>query len=222
MCGIVVGHEMGHKKPKSIGWWMGRATLVSLMYAHFTTEHNYNHHKNVATVKDSASAPEGRGLWLHIAQTLPKQFISAWSIQAKRSKSVLHNSILHGLLAQIVFAVFIWFIFGIWGLGALLFVSVLGITLLEYVNYIRHYGLQREVGERQTKMHSWQSKKRLSRWALIELTMHPAHHLKASEPFWKLQPYEGAPELPTGYFGLFWPCIIPPIWKRLMDPLIPE
>ena len=63
ICGIVVGHELGHKKPKSVGWWMARATLVSVMYAHFTTEHNYNHHKFVATQKDPASAPKGRSLW---------------------------------------------------------------------------------------------------------------------------------------------------------------
>jgi alkane 1-monooxygenase len=220
--GIVVGHEMGHKKPKTIGWWMGRATLVSLMYSHFTTEHNYNHHKFVATVNDSASAPKGRNLWFHVFQTVPLQFISAWRIQAKRSKSFLHNSILHGVIVQIVFAVAIWYFFGTWGLGALLFLAAISIFLLEYVNYIRHYGLRRDVGERQTKMHSWQSRKRLSRWVLIELTLHPAHHLKASEPFWKLQPYEGAPNLPTGYFGLFWPSLIPPLWRRLMDHRIPE
>ena len=222
MCGIVVGHELGHKKPKSIGWWMGRVTLVSVMYAHFTTEHNYNHHKFVATAKDPASAPKGRGLWLHVAQTIPRQFISAWSIQAKRAKTILHNSVLHGILLQITLGAAIWFIFGIWGLGALLFQAALSIFLLEYVNYIRHYGLERGIGERQTKMHSWQSKKRLSRWVLIELTLHPAHHLKASDPFWKLQPYENAPELPTGYFGLFWPSLFPPLWKRWLDPRIPE
>ena len=60
------------------------------------------------------------------------------------------------------------------------------------------------------------------RTTLLELTRHPAHHLKASEPFWKLRPFEGAPNLPTGYFGLFWPCMIPPLWRKLMDHRIPE
>ena len=161
-------------------------------------------------------------MWYQVVQTVPNQFISSWRVQAKRSKSFIHNSVLHGLILQIVFAATIWFIFGTWGLGALLYQAVISIFLLEYVNYIRHYGLERAVDERQTKMHSWQSKKRLSRWALIELTFHPAHHLKASDPFWKLQPYEGAPELPTGYFGLFWPSLFPPLWRRWMDPRIPE
>jgi len=221
MCAIVVGHELGHKKPKSMKWWLGRATLVSTLYAHFTTEHNHNHHKFVATEKDPASAPKGRGLWIHIGLTIPQQFFSAWRIQAKRSKSFLHNSVLHGVLLQIGLMALIFQFFGTWALAAFVHQAVLAIVLLEFVNYIRHYGLERGVDERQTKMHSWQSKKRLSRWVLIELTLHPAHHLKASTPFWQLQPYPDVPELPTGYFGVFWPCVLPPLWKRWMDPRIP-
>ena len=102
----------------------------------FTTELNYNHHKFVATQKDPASAPKGRSLWYQVVQTVPNQFISAWRVQAKRSKSFLHNSVLHGFLLQIAFAATIWFIFGTWGLGALLYQAVISIFLLEYVNYI--------------------------------------------------------------------------------------
>ena len=222
MCGIVVGHELGHKKPRSLPWWLGRFTLVSVLYAHFTTEHNYHHHKTVATRLDPASAPKGRGLWFHVAQTIPRQFISAWGIQAKKSKSFFHNEVVHGLILEIMLGGLIYAFFGLSGLWAFTVQAGVAIFLLEYVNYIRHYGLERAVDERQTEQHSWQSKKRLSRWALIELTLHPAHHLKASLPFWQLQPYEDAPELPTGYFGLFWPCLIPPLWKRWMAPRIPN
>jgi alkane 1-monooxygenase len=222
MSGIVVGHEMGHKKHKSARWYLGRMTLYLSLYPHFTTEHNHNHHRLVGMAEDGASAPKGRGLWTQFAITIPQQFMSAWRTQAERSKSVLHNSILHGLLIQFALIAAIFHFAGMWGLGAFLFQAALAIFLLEYVNYIRHYGLERSEGERQTEMHSWQSKKRLSRWVLIELTLHPAHHMKASTPFWQLQPYEGAPELPTGYFGMFWPSLIPPLWKRWMDPRIPE
>lgn len=222
MCGIVVGHELGHKKPRTPAWMMGRATLVMVLYAHFTTEHNFNHHKFVSTRQDPASAPKGRGLWYQVAQTVPNQFISAWRIQSKRSKSILHNPVVHGLLLEAALCAVIWHFFGVWGLAAFAYQAFVAIFLLEYVNYIRHYGLEREVGERQTELHSWQSKKRLSRWVLIELTLHPAHHLKASDPFWKLQAYDDAPELPTGYFGLFWPSLIPPLWKRWLDPRIPS
>ncbi len=45
MSGIVVGHEMGHKKHKSARWYLGRMTLYLSLYPHFTTEHNHNHHR---------------------------------------------------------------------------------------------------------------------------------------------------------------------------------
>ena len=53
---IVTAHELGHQKPKSPGWWLSRVLLFSVNYTHFTTEHNYNHHRWVATDKDPASA----------------------------------------------------------------------------------------------------------------------------------------------------------------------
>ena len=228
ICGIIVAHELGHKKAKTISWWMGRANLVMSLYAHFTTEHNVNHHKYVSTRKDPASAPKGRGLWYHVMQTIPNQFISAWKTEKKRAEKrnkkmpFFKNPVFLGVLIEIILMYTIFAFFGKFALFAFIGQAFFAIFLLEYVNYIRHYGLNREIGEKQTMMHSWQSEKRLSRWALLELTRHPAHHLKANEPFWKLRPYDGAPNLPTGYFGLFWPCLIPPIWRKLMDHRIPK
>ena len=225
--GIVVAHELGHTKPKSAKWWLGRMNLVLALYAHFTTEHNYNHHKTVATDLDPASAPQGRGLWLHVAQTVPRQFLSAWRTEVSRAEKkgkstfFLYNPVFLGLVVEAALVASIWFGFGQWVLVAFLYQAAVSIFLLEFVNYIRHYGLRRTVDERQTEMHSWQSEKRWSRWTLLELTRHPAHHMKASLPFWKLQPYEGAPTLPSGYFGVFWPSLIPPLWHRWMKPRIP-
>ena len=226
--GIIVAHELGHRKPKSISWRMGRANLVLCLYTHFTTEHNHHHHRTVATTSDPASAPPGRGLWAHVAQTIPRQFASAWRIERERARkrgvsdSFVMNPVLHGVIVQavVVAAILTWG--GVWPVLAFVGQAALSIFLLEYVNYIRHYGLQRAADERQTEMHSWQTEVRWSRWTLLELTRHPAHHLKASEPYWRLQPYSDAPTLPSGYFGCFWPCLVPPLWRRWVDSRIPD
>ena len=55
---IVTAHELGHTRPRSPSWWLSRVLLFSVNYLHFTTEHNYNHHRWVATDKDPASATE--------------------------------------------------------------------------------------------------------------------------------------------------------------------
>ena len=126
------------------------------------------------------------------------------------------------MATQIAVVVVAFVSLGPWAAAAFVAQAAFAVFLLEYINYIRHYGLTRAVGERQTERHSWQAEERWSRWTLLELTRHPAHHLKASEPFWRLQPYHDAPELPSGYYGCFWIAVVPPLWRRVMHPRLPE
>lgn len=218
--GIIVAHELGHKKRYSIRWYIGQLLLYLVLYSHFTTEHNFTHHRYVGTIKDSASAPKGRGFWAHLFQTIPNQFKSAWKINKNKSKTIFSNIMVRDLTIQALLCLVIFITFKQWGLIAFLIQSLFSIYLLEYINYIRHYGLERNVGEKETEFHSWQARMRLSRWTLLELSLHPAHHMKATTPFWQLQPYDNCYELPNGYYGLFWPAMFPFIWKTMIDPLI--
>ena len=219
--GIINAHEQGHRKKGSLIWRMGRINLLWVMYMHFTTEHNHGHHRHYATELDPASSPKGRGLWTQIARTVPLQFMSAWKTHSDKGRTVLKNPILHGLLIQISFVSAIWFGLGVDAMLAFLLSAGFAIVLLEFVNYIQHYGLRVKEGGKATMMHSWESRKLWSRWTLMELPLHPAHHLKASEPMWDLRGQEGSPQLPHGYDVCFWLVIIPPLWKAIMDKRIP-
>ena len=220
---IVTAHELGHKKPKSPGWRLARMLLFSIHYPHFTTEHNHNHHKWVATDKDPASATEEQGLWSFWIRTIPGQFFSSARVHAKKGRTGLRNPSYQGLVIQVA------------ALGAMLampqgqtmavgwiILSTIAILTLEYVNYIRHWGLRRGQDGRQTEMQSWNTEARWSRWSLLELTRHSDHHLRASVPFWQLRPHPDAPELPAGYYACWWPCLVPPIWKRWAGKRIPR
>ncbi len=219
--GIIVAHELGHRKKGTPLWWMARLNLLAVLYLHFTTEHNHGHHRNYATEIDPVSAPKGRGLWLHLGQAIPRQLPSAWRTHSQRGRTALTNPVMHGIIVQIALVAAVWFGFGQWVVMAFLLNAVIAIILLEYVNYIQHYGITREVGERHGAQHSWESLSLWSRWTLLELPLHPAHHLKASDPIWALEAKPGSPQMPTGYYGLFWPCVFPPLWRRLMDNRIP-
>ena len=219
--GIVVAHELGHRRPGSFAWWIGRLNLLSVLYLHFTTEHNHTHHRHVSTTADPASAARGESLWRFVARTIPGQFFDAVRVHADKGHRGLSNPVVRGALIQVLFVTALWTSLGTWPTAAFVTQAAFAVFLLEYINYIRHYGLRRDVGERQTELHSWQSEERWSRWTLLELTRHPAHHLKASTPFWELRPYPNAPTLPTGYFGCFWLAVIPPLWRHVMDSRIP-
>ena len=95
--------------------------------------------------------------------------------------------------------------------------AAVAIYLLEFVNYLQHHGLRRGDDERPNATHAWESRHRLSRWTLMELPLHPSHHLKASTPYQRLDVHEEAPQLPLGYYGMFWVALLPPLFGRLMQ-----
>ncbi|MED5230754.1 MAG: fatty acid desaturase [Candidatus Thermoplasmatota archaeon] len=220
---IVTAHELGHKPPKSAGWRLARMLLFSIHYSHFTTEHNHNHHKWVATDNDPASATKEQGLWTFWIKTIPGQFFSSVRVHNRKGRTLLRNPSLQGLISQVIALIVISQLpNGTVLLAGWLIASGIAILTLEYVNYIRHWGLRRELDERQTEMQSWNTEARWSRWTLLELTRHSDHHIRASVPFWQLRSHPDAPELPAGYYACWWPCLVPPLWKRWMRGRIPE
>jgi alkane 1-monooxygenase len=219
---IVTAHELGHKKPRSPGWLLARFLLFSVHYTHFTTEHNHIHHKWVATDKDAASAKKDEGIWRFWLRTIPAQFISSVNVHRSKGRHGIRNPSYQGLMIQITVTLALLLLpNGIRIITGWFIASMIAILTLEYVNYIRHWGLRRQTDERQTQMHSWNTEARWSRWSLLELTRHSDHHLKASTPFWKLQPHPDAPELPAGYYACWWPCLIPPLWAKWVSPRLP-
>ena len=205
--GIVAAHELGHRRPRSFSWWCARLSLFSVLYLHFTTEHNHTHHKHWAREVDPTSSPWGRSIYFHVLQTIPRQIKGAYTARPGDTRNVL---ILETVLLIALF-----------GAGWPLLVAFLGqaaiaIYLLEFVNYIQHHGLNRGMDERANASHAWESRHRLSRWTLLELPLHPSHHLKSSTPYHRLTVHDEAPQLPAGYYGMFWLSLLPPLFSRMM------
>ena len=116
--------------------------------------------------------------------------------------------------------------YGIWGargFTVFLLQGVVALILLEAINYVEHYGLERRERspgryERVTVRHSWDSSHRLSNWLLINLARHSDHHLTASRRYPALSTREQAPQLPAGYGTMLLLALVPPLWRRVMDP----
>lgn len=221
---IVTAHELGHQRPRSPGWRLARMLLFSINYPHFTTEHNHNHHKNVATDEDPASARVDEGIWSFWFRTIPGQFSSSVKIHNKKGRKGLSNPSYQGLILQATafMALLVLNQLGYqWAASFALgwaILSGIAILTLEYVNYIRHWGLRRgDSDKRFQSEHAWNTEARWSRWSLLELTRHSDHHLHAAVPFWRLRPHQDAPTLPSGYYACWWPCLIPPVWRRIMS-----
>jgi alkane 1-monooxygenase len=104
--------------------------------------------------------------------------------------------------------------------GTLLFIAsgLCGKALLEIVNYMEHYGLLRDPHQPVQPRHSWNSNKRLSSWAMFNLTRHSHHHAQGELPYTALQPMRDAPLMLSGYLSTLLVTLLPPLWHRLMAP----
>ena len=220
--GIVVAHELIHKKEKYLRK-IGIFNLVQVNYGHFYIEHIKGHHKYVGTQADPATAYYGENLYSFIMRTIKGQFLSAFLIESKRlydkNKSQLLNFVLIITSIEIAITLFLFLYFGSKVVLAYVIYSAISIFLLEYVNYIEHYGLKRDDQKKFESHHAWQSNKITSRLGLIELSRHADHHMQASKPFYNLNSHPGY-YLPSGYFGMFYIAIIPSLWFKIINPII--
>ncbi|HII10958.1 MAG TPA: hypothetical protein HA356_02645 [Candidatus Poseidoniaceae archaeon] len=207
--GIVAAHELGHRRPRSLSWWLARIDLLSVLYLHFTVEHNHTHHKHWARPVDPTSSPWGRSIYAHVLRTVPLQVMGALRARRKETiRSLLFEAAL--LVALYAYSPPI--------LLAFVVQAGIAIFLVEFVNYLQHHGLRRESDERPNATHAWESRHRWSRWTLLELPLHPSHHLKSSTPYHRLDVHDEAPQLPFGYYVMFWAALFPPLFTRLLRP----
>jgi alkane 1-monooxygenase len=225
--GINVAHELGHRKNK-FEQWLAKISLLTSMYTHFFIEHNKGHHKNVATPNDPSSARYNEWVYLFYFRTIIFTYISAWHIAndevKKKGKAVfsIYNEMVQLQLMQVALLAIIYFVFGSTILLYFFSAAFMGILLLETVNYIEHYGLQRRPTsnnkfERAQPQHSWNSNHPIGRLMLFELSRHSDHHYLASRKYQILQHHDNAPQLPTGYPGSMLLAMVPPLWCSIMN-----
>ncbi len=226
MIGTITAHELTHRTADKISLLIGRWLLAFSFDTSFSVEHVYGHHRYVSTIDDPATAPRGRNVYSHILISTVKGNISAWNIEKKRLlKNNLavfsyQNKIIRGYLMSIILLLTSYELAGNNGLIILIAAGLWGKTLLEIVNYMEHYGIVRDPKTPVQPRHSWNTNKRISSWAMFNLTRHSHHHAKASIPFHELKPMENSPQMITGYLGTVIVALIPPLWHKLMTPKV--
>ena len=229
---INTAHELGHKRA-SMERWLSKVALAQSGYGHFFIEHNRGHHVRVATPEDPASSRLGESFYRFWPRTVRGSLTSAWELEAERLKRLksgtftLRNDILNAWAMTIVLFAGLTAVFGIEILPWLLVQAVFGFSLLEVVNYLEHYGLLRQKRddgtdryERTRPEHSWNSDNVSSNVLLYHLQRHSDHHAHPTRRFQALRHFDEAPELPSGYATMILLAIVPPLWRRVMDPRV--
>ncbi|WP_432448599.1 alkane 1-monooxygenase [Aliiroseovarius marinus] len=230
--GIVYSHELMHQSNR-LERWLADLLLATVLYSHFRTEHLLVHHPHVGTTRDAVTARYNEGFHRFFFRVLHEAPRSAWQAEkamlARRGYSVFDGSNpfwRYGVL-QLMALILAVFVGGWLGLALFLFQAIVAIWQLELTNYVEHYGLTRKhLGdgkyERVMPHHSWNADHKASNWLLINLQRHSDHHYKPARRFPLLQTYPAseAPQLPRGYPVMTVAAMIPPVWRRLMNPRV--
>jgi len=228
MVGTVSAHELVHRTWDRASMAVGRWLLAFSLDTAFAIEHVHGHHRHVATPADPASAPRGRNVYAHVWHSTVHGNASAWRIEARRLRVRGHplwswrNAVLRGRALEVALLGSAFAIGGAAGAGFFVACALWGKALLEIVNYMEHYGIVREPGSPVAPRHSWNTNRRISSWAMFNLTRHSHHHAQGEAPFHRLQAFPDAPQMPTGYLGTIGLTLVPPLWRRVMAPRLAD
>ncbi|MCA1286071.1 alkane 1-monooxygenase [Salipiger bermudensis] len=230
--GIVYAHELLHQRNR-LERNLGDGLLAMVLYSHFRSEHLLVHHTWVGTPRDTVTARYNEGFHRFYPRVLRESPVSAFraeaALLARRGLPWWHRrnpfwkyAALQGAMLALAL------LLGGWA-GLLFFVVQAGVAIwqLELTNYVEHYALtRRHLGggryEHVRPHHSWNSAHTATNWLLINLQRHSDHHYKPDRRFPLLQTYQEseAPQLPYGYPIMTMAAMVPPLWRRIMNPKV--
>jgi alkane 1-monooxygenase len=228
--GLNVSHELGHKLqtlPRKVALF----NTALGAYGHFSIEHNRGHHRHVSTPEDPASSKMGENIYQFACREMPGAALRAWRLEADRLQRLgkpvwyFENEILQALcLTALVYGSLIS-LYGLDMVIVLIPVAIWGAFQLTSANYVEHYGIQRLKTangnyENCQPHHSWNSNHLVSNLVLFQLQRHSDHHTHPGRSYQSLRDFPELPRLPSGYFGMFFLAYLPPLWYRVMDPLL--
>ncbi|NSY37271.1 alkane 1-monooxygenase [Leisingera sp. ANG59] len=230
--GINYSHELMHQSSR-VERWLGDILLAMVLYSHFRSEHLLVHHRYVGTPRDPVTARYNEGFHRFYPRVLQQCWHSAFRAEKEklskknRPWTDLSNPFFRYWALQAAMLLLALLLGGLTGVLLFLVQAGTAIWQLEVVNYVEHYGLTRKhLGDGKYEpvqpRHSWNAAHKASNWLLINLQRHSDHHYKPNRRFPLLQNYTeaDAPQLPYGYPVMTIAAMIPPLWRRVMNPRV--
>ncbi len=224
--GFVVGHELIHRTGSGFATGVARVLLAFAGSPAFGVEHVHGHHLNVGTGEDPTTARRGESIYAFFFRSVWGQFRSAWHIEARRlrtRRSSLYgpaNRLLQGYVMLACFVAVSASLGGARGVVAYGLVLVIGRYYLEVSNYVQHYGLVRVPGTTVQSRHAWDQYAGSTNMLTFNMPRHADHHLYGDKPFFRLEPKLETLTLPIGYKTAALVVLLPPLWQRMMRPMI--
>jgi alkane 1-monooxygenase len=139
------------------------------------------------------------------------------------NKSNIYNNVIILTTISIMITISIYYMFSFKSTVFFLSQAFMSIFMIESVNYIEHYGLNRKLlkdGKLETVdiSHSWNANTVLTNYFLFKLQRHSDHHKNSYKPYQTLLNFSKAPQLPKiGYSGMLIISLCPPLFFMIMN-----
>ncbi len=220
-------HELIHTASRRARF-LGKCVYASFLMGHHASAHPLVHHVHVGTDKDPVSARKGRGFWQFFPRAWRGSFTAGFAAETKRRNGRIdrgHPYVLYGVASAVTIlcAIAIGGVFGGVVVVLMAFYAQLQVCLSDYV---QHYGLRRRIlddgrPEAVGPQHSWNTPHAMSSAMMLNAPRHSDHHTNPTRryPALHLDP-ETMPVLPYSLPMMAVIALMPPLWRRIMDPRV--
>ncbi|WP_367181384.1 alkane 1-monooxygenase [uncultured Roseovarius sp.] len=220
-----VAHELIHKSGRALRL-LGQLVYTSMLFGHHASAHLRVHHVNVGSSADPNSAPLGQGFYGFALRAWSAGFIAGLRAEnhLRKGQAIWRHPYILYVSGASTILIGAFLLFGIPGLSALVMINLYAQLQILMSDYVQHYGLRRHqlangklepVGPQ----HSWNAPHWFTSAMTLNAPRHSDHHTTPSRPYPALQlDEEKMPCLPFSLPVMAGIALVPPIWRRVMDP----
>ncbi|QQA44901.1 alkane 1-monooxygenase [Pelagovum pacificum] len=223
-------HELIHRTSRLLHG-LGKWVYITLLFGHHTSAHPLVHHRYVATRMDPNSARPGEGYYRFALRAWRGSFREGLKVETERMARTDRPAWRHPYVTYFAGAGLTLLlgalIGGWWGAFAVLALGTFAQSQLLLSDYVQHYGLTREIlpsgkPEPIAARHSWNAPHWFSSALMLNAPRHSDHHAHPTTPYPALTLPEDAPMLPRSLPIMACLALIPPRWRKVMDPRAAE
>lgn len=221
--GLFPSHELLHR-PSRASIRLGSAVAGMCGYPVWGLEHATHHARPGACDEAEWPRPD-ESVWQFVHRRTPVAIknaiakdeslrrVTKWT----RGTSPLVVGVASLLLVSVVFTA----LAGMTGL-IVYGVSAASVALsAQIMTYVQHWGLgDGSIPDARLKELAWEDDCLMQAWLTLNNSFHLAHHRDPQVPYYFLRPSEDSPRQPGCYVAMLGVCVVPPLWNRLMLPVL--
>ncbi|MCC5971832.1 MAG: alkane 1-monooxygenase [Pararhodobacter sp.] len=227
--GNSAAHELIHRRNRAM-FQLGRWMFIAILFGHHTSAHRLVHHPHVASPKDPNSPRRGQSYY----GFLPRAWIGSFRAGLAAERALLArqargerriNPYVVYLFGALAFMALSFATLGWPGLAIYLGLAFHAQSQILMSDYVQHYGLRRQRRpdgklEPVSAAHSWNGGHWFSAAMMLNAPRHSDHHAHPARPYPQLRLPDGAPMLPAPLPAMAVVALVPPWWRKIMDPRV--